>query len=387
MNSKQQYHFDILVEIATSRGGKVISECYERNNVKMEFECANLHHFFSTPDSVKHNRWCPQCNRVSPQEAKDRCLSLIEAKGGILITSYINTRTKIKIECSQGHQWDVTPSSLVHCNSWCPKCSKFDHQAEEELYQIVGQRGGSVKEKYVNTRTRMTFTCAKGHTWQAAPQDIKKGTWCALCSFKFDEMKEALDEIVKKRGGKVEGKYINNRTWLKFTCDKGHTWEAQVSSIKTGTWCPHCRKSIGEERIRETLERLKIPYEREFKHNLLPKRRYDFYFRYKDIDYLLEYDGEQHFRYVPFFEKTRERFNYKQDVDRLKTYLALVARYRLIRIDYTQVDNIERHLKQALLDKEQLYLATPDMYQWLLETDVSEELLYKECPDIDHYTT
>lgn len=73
MNTKQEQHYKTLVEIASSRDGKVISDRYERNNIKMEFECSNNHRFLSTPDSVKHNRWCPQCNRVSPQDAKETC--------------------------------------------------------------------------------------------------------------------------------------------------------------------------------------------------------------------------------------------------------------------------------------------------------------------------
>ncbi len=384
MNYKQQEHYAILVKIASSHSGKVISDCYERNNVKMEFECRNNHRFFSTPDSVKHNRWCPSCNRVSPKEAKDRCMEIIRSKGGRIISDYINTKTKITIECGQGHQWSVTPSSIMHCDSWCPKCSKFDHQAEEELYQLIGQRGGSVKEKYVNTRTRMIFTCKKGHTWQAAPQDIKRGTWCALCSFKFDEMKEALNEIVRKKGGKVEGEYINNRTWMKFTCDKGHQWEAQVFSVKTGTWCPSCQRSVGEEKIADILRDLKIDFVEQFRHPLLPARRYDFYFEYKGVKYLLEFDGRQHFDYEGHFHRDEEDFLYRQEIDRIKTYVGVLTKHVVIRISYLEINSIVEHIETALTGKEWCYFSNPNLYQeWLINQDVSDEILYQECPQIN----
>lgn len=35
-------------------------------------------------------------------------------------------------------------------------------------------------------------------------------------------------------------------------------------------------------------------------------RRYDFTFNYNNIEYVLEYDGTQHFNYIPFFHRDDE---------------------------------------------------------------------------------
>lgn len=93
----------------------------------------------------------------------------------------------------------------------------------------------------------MDFICEIGHLWSVAIQDIKKGQWCMLCNTGCERARPEFYELVKSKNGKVEGIYYNNRSRLCFTCIKGHKWEAYAFSIKTGTWCPHCQRSKGDE--------------------------------------------------------------------------------------------------------------------------------------------
>ena len=43
--------------------------------------------------------------------------------GRCLSKSYINAKTKLEWECSEGHRWWATPSNIRHIGTWCPKCS------------------------------------------------------------------------------------------------------------------------------------------------------------------------------------------------------------------------------------------------------------------------
>jgi hypothetical protein len=40
-------------------------------------------------------------------------------------------------------------------------------------------------------------------------------------------------------------------------------------------------------------------------------------------------------------------------------------RYSVIRIDYTQINNIELHLKSALNSNNKLYFSTPSIYKYI----------------------
>ena len=109
-----------------------------------------------------------------------------------------------------------------------------------------------------------------------------------------------------------------------------------------GQGCPECSKfrtSKGENLIKQILEKRNI----KFIHNkncldFLGKLRPDFYL--PDYNLIIEYDGRQHFKPVKFWGgdegllKTQER-------DKLKTQLCEEHNIKLVRISYTQFNEIE----------------------------------------------
>lgn len=79
-----------------------------------------------------------------------------------------------------------------------------------------------------------------------------------------------------------------------------HEWECIGTELKE---CPFCSKSQGERIVSKILTNLGIHYIPEYRHPLISHKRYDFYFQHNDGNYLIEYDGMQHFQDVPFFNK------------------------------------------------------------------------------------
>ncbi|WP_410592287.1 zinc-ribbon domain-containing protein [Bacillus sp. SIMBA_074] len=53
----------------------------------------------------------------------------------------------------------------------------------------------------------------------------------------------------KKRGGEcLSINYHSNGERLKWRCAKGHEWEATPNNIKSkGQWCPECNKEQGKK--------------------------------------------------------------------------------------------------------------------------------------------
>ena len=85
--------------------------------------------------------------------------------------------------------------------------------------------------------------------------------------------------------------------------------------------------------------------------SLLPLKRYDFSFALQNKIYLLEFDGQQS--------------------DVLKTYTAMQSGYYIIRIDYTQINSIEYHIRNALAtlgNGYSLYTSNTSMYKYILDT-------------------
>lgn len=99
--------------------------------------------------------------------------------------------------------------------------------------------------------------------------------------------------------------------------------------------------SKGEDKIIRLLRAANIKFEREKTFSDLRggKFRYDFYLPSYNI--LIEVDGEQHFRQVKVFQKTRSDFLKQQENDRRKNSYALANKIILIRIPYWELDNIK----------------------------------------------
>ena len=99
------------------------------------------------------------------------------------------------------------------------------------------------------TDTKVELTCKEcGKRFKAYPSELKKNR--KYCSEKCGHNSQIgvskydikqIREIAKKRDGKcLSDTYRNNRTKLKWMCAKGHTWEAVLSSVNQGRWCPYC---------------------------------------------------------------------------------------------------------------------------------------------------
>lgn len=101
------------------------------------------------------------------------------------------------------------------------------------------------------------------------------------------------------------------------------------------------KASIGEQRIIDILLREGLSFQREYTFSDLRTLRkgiprYDFVIFTEDgeIDYIVEFDGEQHFKAV--MGSVRD-FQYRAETDRLKNQYCLLNNIPLYRIPYTDL--------------------------------------------------
>ena len=378
MDAKQQYYYEDTKKRIEAEEGKLHSKIYVDARSPLDVECKRGHRWGPSRDSIVSGRWCRKCHGNDNQEKREGVIAYIEARGGKLIGEYRDSRTNITIECEEKHQWSAGQYWLLQ-GHWCRKCSDRERYAREEFYQIIRDHNGHVEGEYEGVRSIMAIICELRHRWNVAVQDIKKGTWCLLCNTGCERARQEFYELVGSKNGQVEGIYYNNRSRLLFTCIKGHRWEAYAFSVKTGTWCPHCHRSKGEEVVAKFLEALGVKAEPQFRHPLIPHRRYDFMFVYNGVRYIIEFDGCQHFRFIEFFHETYDNFIFKQEIDRVKTYIATETNYKVIRVDYKEIDRIDFHIDAAFKSDGLIYVSTPEIYnEWLLNADVSLDVLAQE---------
>ncbi|MFX1499515.1 MAG: zinc-ribbon domain-containing protein [Promethearchaeota archaeon] len=116
-----------MQKIAEGRGGICLSKNYIGSNKKMLWECENGHQWNATPNNIKHRgSWCPICCNKRIKERRKKLFkevkNIINSKGGICL-SFIpeDSKTKILVECENGHHWSVYPRYIKY-GHWYPVC-------------------------------------------------------------------------------------------------------------------------------------------------------------------------------------------------------------------------------------------------------------------------
>jgi len=145
--------------------------------------------------------------------------------------------------------------------------------------------------------------------------------------------KEFKEKILQEYGNEytllTPFKTVNDKSLFKHSC--GFIWSTTPAHIlynKTG--CPKCckKQSKGSKIIEQQLQNLNLQFEKEkFLNNSL--QRFDFYLEFNNKKYAIEYNGEQHYQYNPFF--------HGRDIDIFKKYQERDKR----KMQYCQKNNIE----------------------------------------------
>jgi len=158
-----------------------------------------------------------------------------------------------------------------------------------ELKQIAKKRDGiCLDSDYIGDRSKYRFRCSAGHQWKAGFLNIKRGTWCPICSVKVIRQKAvrwwkgpkgkkmrdrhyrsgqrhliSLKEFATKMGGVcLSREWLGDKKPYKFRCGTcGREWETFSGNILTHHhWCSSCsqqKKWAKEIRKRDTLGKMR----------------------------------------------------------------------------------------------------------------------------------
>ena len=298
-----------------------------------------------------------------------------------------NKYSKFKVSCNKcKYKWITNIAGHINKKYRCRSCSK----QLKWTYNRFMQRAKEVhKDKYdyskvdsidiKGQRTYVPITCnICSYEWSSTIDNhINSQRGCPSCSKKakwtFDIFVEKAKEIHADNYDysqvkiiKIKKKYIKIPIQCK-TCNK--FWYTTIQNhVYGGAKCPYCSKSIskGEITIANYLDKYNIPYETQFVIPSLSNNKYDFYVRHNSKCYLIEFDGEQHFKMVPYFHKNIEAFNKRQYMDKLKTFMAIDANYTIIRIAYKESNNIDKCLDEAFKSNEKIILFPKNIYDYIL---------------------
>ncbi|MEE9378599.1 MAG: hypothetical protein V3V33_11270, partial [Candidatus Lokiarchaeia archaeon] len=310
---------------------------------KLIWQCKEGHVWKAKPDHIKRGQWCPNCAGVKK-------LSIIEMQklankkdGKCLSEEYKNIHTKLTWKCKEGHIWKALPSNIKK-GHWCPSCAiKRITNAQKltikEMQKLAEEKGGKcLSDHYVNARTKLIWQCKEGHVWKAKADHIKNGHWCPKCAGVEKLTLNDMHELARKKEGKcLSEEYINAQTKIIWQCKEGHIWKATPNKIQSGRWCPLCSEGLSERICRRYFEHI---FNAKF-----PKSKFNWLFNNegnqleldgynKEWNIGFEYQGRQHYEFIPFFHRNKETFKKRRLDDKLKKKLCKLNGITLIEVPH-----------------------------------------------------
>ena len=256
-----------LQQVASGRGGKLLSSEYTGANAQLEWECAFGHTWRASPSSVngKSQSWCRQCNQTYSEKLVRIAFEAIFRKG------FPNSRPYfLKSEKGRNLELDgyCEELSLAFEFDGSQHFKKTRFQGSEKALEDIRLRDIEKNELCANQGVTLIRINYKDD-FRDVPKLIQSRIPVAredLLDFDFNiepnyrpayEIENPimeLQELANSRGGKlISNVYVNIDTKLEWECSEGHRWFAKPDHVKnTGTWCKKCAMTKAWEKRRTT---------------------------------------------------------------------------------------------------------------------------------------
>jgi len=273
-------------------------------------------------------------------------------------------RTLINYTCKNGHDIDKRHDYII--NLGCNDCrTTIDIDSIKKYIESVGGtfiKEHSSKDTSGTMRTFINYTCKNGHDIDKRHDYIiyKQCINCIendLFAYKRKYTYDYYNEIITNKKGTIitnKEEFKNAETKFKFLCEEKHECEMSGYSLNDGRWCIECNTSINERTCRSIFEYL---FNVKFNKNksIIINNKTGKYLEldgYNDqLKIAFEYNGEQHYKAIPYFGGTEKLIN-QQEKDSIKLKYCEENGINLIVIPYTiNYENLYSFIIEKFPDK------------------------------------
>ncbi len=265
-------------------------------------------------------------------------------------------RVMWKCKCQCGNELAVRQDGLISGNTKSCGCWKSEKNAEvctnlgkNNIKDITNMRFNKLiairpTNQRLGTHVIWECQCDCGNLHYATTHHLLSGEVQSCGCLRYHNIQnQRFGKLIALEPTEQRSLYGGNVIW-KCKCDCGK--EILVSTnhlIDGGVSSCGCLISKGEEKIRQLLLQKNIDFitQKTFDSCRIPSSgkvaRFDFFIQNK---YLIEYDGQQHFRYDKKGWNTKENFIKTQEHDAYKNQWCRENNIPLIRIPYTKLDTL-----------------------------------------------
>lgn len=323
-------------------------------------------------DALQGRGKCPKCQRgiSNTEEFIEKAKEKFGDKFDYSKVKFVNKTTKVTITCPKHGNFLIQPNTFLNSVYGCGKCRYPDKEIinkpskEQQLsikQQVFISRAGEIhKDKYnyskviyTKANEKVIIICPEHGEFEQAPGVHLKGHGCPKCARKVtvDKTRKTQEEFEREArviyGNKYTyGVYKGMHTKMTIVCPIHGSFECTPHNHLVDCGCPRCSDSKGELVVATWLKNNNIVYTQEKSLKIDNLQLYlDFYINLNGIQYIIEYNGIQHYKPVEFFGGEGQ---FKKQIFRDQTLRKYCTKQgiKLLEIPYTySVDEVHSKLK------------------------------------------
>lgn len=274
--------------------------------------------------------------------------------------------SKITIVCPVHGEFQQKPRDHLK-GQGCPHCGREVLAASKRgtvqsfttsAVKIHGLRYDYSKVAYQTDKISVLIGCRIHGDFLQRPNSHLNGQGCPQCA----KERGALDQTKTTTQFVSEAEDVHGRGFYDYRdviyrgghhkvtiiCPKHGPFKQRPSTHLRGCACPHCKSSKGEKRLQQILTKHNIKFIPEYKlPNINLQYRYDLYLY--ELDLLIEFHGEQHFRPVDAFGG-EENFLKGVARDWMKKSLAASAGIPMLEFTYREFRWPEERFEEHVME-------------------------------------
>lgn len=177
----KKYGYNQVKEFFINKGWTLLSKKYKDNKQKLDVFCNNGHKLKINLNNFLTGWRCTECygkRYLNYERVKDDFI-----KNGYILLSkkYINSQTKLKYQCPQGHISSIT-YNLFSKGHRCNLCSPSKKKEKVDIIKFFANENYKVLSKNIkNTHAKITVVCPNGHKHKTSFNIFYNGHRCKKC--------------------------------------------------------------------------------------------------------------------------------------------------------------------------------------------------------------
>jgi len=182
---------------------------------------------------------------------------------------------------------------------------------------------------------------------QRAGDHLHRAAGCKKCKHEklttlhrntFAEFLQAANKMHGSKYAYDSFAYVNVQTRIPIKCPKHKIFYQRPYSHVQGLGCPRCKDSKGERIVAFWLESNDINFIHQHRFsnciNPLTNRKLVFDFYLPHLSLAIEYDGEQHRKFIKELHKTKEEYQASKGRDQIKNEYCVANNIKLLRLTH-----------------------------------------------------